>query len=79
MAFDASWHRRIKMKIAETLARAGLPLGPTTLRWILTHTLVPAPQPVKDAESTNRVITSKYPDHVWIADLTANQCSPRFC
>ena len=60
-----------KVKMAETLARAGLHLGPTTIGRILKETPVPAPQSASDAQSTNRVITSRYPNHVWIVDLTA--------
>ena len=59
-----------KVKIAQTLARAGLHLGPTTIGRMLKEKPVPAPQPAIEAESKNRVITSKYPNHVWIVDLT---------
>ncbi len=31
----------------------------------------PAPQPATEAQTADRVITSRYPNHVWIVDLTA--------
>jgi transposase len=60
-----------KMKIAQILARAGLHLGVTTVGRMLKE----QPQPVpagKDGDSTskNRVVTAKYPGHLWHADLT---------
>jgi transcriptional regulator with XRE-family HTH domain len=57
------------VKMAETLARAGLHLGKSTVGRILQER--PAPVPQKDAQrSTGRVVTSKYPNHVWLVDLT---------
>jgi transcriptional regulator with XRE-family HTH domain len=60
-----------KMKIAQILARAGLHLGVTTVGRMLKE----QPQPVpagKDGDSTskNRVVTAKYPGHLWHTDLT---------
>ena len=58
-----------KAKIAELLCRAGLHLGTTTVGRILRET--PRPVPPETAESTERVVTAKYPNHVWHVDLTA--------
>jgi putative transposase len=74
-----------KVKIAETLARAGLHLGVTTVGRILKE----KPQPTHDqaatveatdqtdtpasqpaARDTKRVVTAQYPNHVWHVDLT---------
>ncbi len=74
-----------KVKIAETLARAGLHLGVTTVGRILKE----KPQPTGDetasdettnqtdstasaetANDTTRVVAAKYPNHVWHVDLT---------
>ncbi len=57
-----------KVKIAQTLCRAGLHLGATTVGRILKETPKPKPQP---AAETGRVVTAKRPDHVWHVDLTA--------
>ena len=58
-----------KAKMAETLARAGLHLGKSTVGRILEEK--PATPPQKDAQmDTVRVVTSKYPNHVWLIDLT---------
>jgi transposase InsO family protein len=59
-----------KVKIAETLARAGLHLGTTTVcRIIKEKPLRPAPG--NDAETgKQRIVTAKYPNHVWHTDLT---------
>ena len=59
-----------KVKIAQTLARAGLHLGTTTVGRILKEKPVPPPQTTQQAESTPRVVTAKRPDHVWHVDLT---------
>ena len=59
-----------KKRIAQTLARAGLHLGTTTVgRMIKENTPW---QPKEDAEQTptTRVVTSKRPNHVWHVDLT---------
>jgi transcriptional regulator with XRE-family HTH domain len=56
-----------KVKIAETLCRAGLHLGVTTVGRILEE----EPQPVTgDAPPNTRVVTAKHPNHVWHVDLT---------
>ena len=57
-----------KVKIAETLCRAGLHLGVTTVGRILKED--PHDDPVEPASST-RVVTAKRPNHVWHVDLTA--------
>jgi len=58
-----------KVKMAQTLARAGLHMGKSTVGRILQEK--PAPPPQKDAQTrTGRVVTSKYPNHLWLVDLT---------
>ncbi len=57
-----------KLKIAETLCRAGLHLGITTIRRILKED--PRPDPGSAAPCTG-VSTAKRPNHVWHVDLTA--------
>ncbi len=57
-----------KVKIAETLCRAGLHLGVTTVGRILKEKPHPSPE---DAAPSTRVVTAKRPNHVWHADLTA--------
>jgi transposase InsO family protein len=61
-----------KVKITQTLARAGLHLGATTVRRMLTQPpgRRPAPQTPPSADKPQRVVTAKYPNHVWHADLT---------
>ena len=59
-----------KKKLAETLARAGLHLGTTTVGRILKEKPAPTPQAAKKAESAGRVVTAKRPNHVWHVDLT---------
>lgn len=59
-----------KVKIAQTLARAGLHLGATTVGRILKEKPVPKPEPAEEPEPTGRVVTAKYPDHVWHIDFT---------
>jgi hypothetical protein len=60
-----------KAKIAQTLARAGLHLGATTVSNLLKQK--PSHEPFasvsKPAEKT-RIVTAKYPNHVWHVDLT---------
>jgi transposase InsO family protein len=57
-----------KVKIAETLCRAGLHLGVTTVGRILKE----APQSDPgDAAPCSRVVTARCPNHVWHVDLTA--------
>ncbi len=57
-----------KAKIAETLCRAGLHLGTTTVGRILKES--PRPAPSQAFESTERVVTAKHANHVWHIDLT---------
>ena len=57
-----------KVKIAETLSRAGLHLGVTTVGPILKEHPHPGPD---DAVPSTRVVTAKRPNHVWHVDLTA--------
>ncbi len=64
-----------KVKIAETLCRAGLHLGTTTVGRILKED----PQPgLGDAAPSTRVVTAKRPNHVWHVDLTAVPTSVGF-
>jgi len=55
--------------LAQTLARAGLHLGRTTVGRILKEKPVPPPQTTKQAESSGHAVTAKRPDHVWHIDL----------
>jgi transposase InsO family protein len=57
-----------KVKIAETLCRAGLHLGVTAVGRILKEELQSGPG---DASPSTRVVTAKRPNHVWHVDLTA--------
>jgi transposase InsO family protein len=60
-----------KAKIAETLARAGLHLGTTTVGRIIHEKRRPT-LPTNDSKTTckHRVVTAKYSGHVWHVDLT---------
>ena len=60
-----------KMKIAQILARAGLHLGASTVGRILKEEPQPMP-PAQDGDtaSKHRVVTAKYPGHLWHTDLT---------
>jgi len=64
-----------KVKIAETLCRAGLHLGVTTVGRILKEE--PQSDP-GDAAPSTRVVTAKRPNHVWHVDLTAVSTSMGF-
>ena len=64
-----------KVKIAETLCRAGLHLGVTTVGRILKEE--PQSNPADEPPST-RVVTAKHPNHVWHVDLTAVPTSAGF-
>ena len=55
-----------KVKTAQILARAGLHLGPTTIRRMQRNTGWPEPQ----KEPTPRIVTARKPNHLWHADLT---------
>jgi transposase InsO family protein len=63
-----------KVKIARCLCRAGLPLSPTTVRRMLLRQVPPGPQPSPRRAATDttapRVVTARYPNHVWHCDLT---------
>jgi transposase InsO family protein len=60
-----------KVKIAQTLARAGLHLGSTTIGRVLKEEPHHEPS-TTDGETTSerRIVTAKYPGHVWHVDLT---------
>jgi len=64
-----------KVKIAETLCRAGLHLGVTTVGRILKED--PRPDP-GDAAPSTRIVAAKRPNHVWHVDLTAVPTSMGF-
>ena len=57
-----------KVKIAQTLARAGLHLGATTVGRILKET--PPPARATGNSRAGRVVTAREPNHVWHIDLT---------
>ena len=65
-----------KTQIAQTLARAGLHLGVSTVGRRLKAKPTPAPQPIPAAQPgpnekpAGRVVTAKRPDHVWHVELT---------
>jgi transposase InsO family protein len=68
-----------KAKIAETLARAGIHIGKTTVGRILKEKPEFAPEPSSsDDTSKSRRIVSKYANHTWHADLTAVPISGGF-
>ena len=65
-----------KVKIAQTLARAGLHLGASTVGRMLKATPgQPRPAEAPNEQATENeatpVVTAKRPDHVWHVDLTA--------
>ncbi len=61
-----------KVKVAQTLARAGLHLGSTTVGRMLKEKRRPFQPPAKETNepAQDRVVTAKYPNHVWHVDLT---------
>ncbi len=60
-----------KVKIAETLARAGFHLGVTSVRRILKESPVPPPQdPPATTEKKSKSVKSSKPNSAWLADLT---------
>ena len=62
-----------KVKIAQTLARAGLHLGSTTVGRMLREKPCRKPSPTgstTDTTADGRVVTAKYRNHVWHLDLT---------
>jgi len=57
-----------RVRIARILARAGLHLGPTTVRRMLRK---PRPHdPIPALEATSRLITARKPNDLWHVDLT---------
>ncbi len=65
-----------KAKIAETLARAGLHIGRSTVQRILNEKPTKEPRPDSSGKQTR--IVAKYPSHTWHADLTAVPISGGF-
>ena len=59
-----------KKKMAEILARAGLHLGATTIGRMLKEKPTTPPETTTECKAVGRVVTSKYPNHVWLVDLT---------
>lgn len=59
-----------KKKMAQTLARAGLHLGTTTVGRMLKEKPASGPEITEECKAVGRVVTSKYPNHVWLVDLT---------
>ena len=67
-----------KVKISQILARAGLHLGATTVGRILKEEPVHRPTEDQKKEGKNRVVISKYPNHLWQIDLTTVPIGPGF-
>lgn len=67
-----------KVTISQILARAGLHLGATTVGRILKEEPVHRPTEDQKKEGKNRVVTSKYPNHLWQIDLTTVPIGPGF-
>ncbi len=57
-----------RVRIARVLARAGLHLGPTTVRRMMRAPRPPKPRP--GLESVPRLITARKPNDLWHVDLT---------
>jgi len=57
-----------KVKLAQVLARAGLHLGPTTVRRMQRDTRWPEPRRV--LQPAPRFVTARKPNHLWHVDLT---------
>src|SRR3989442_3613949 len=57
-----------KVKIAQIFARAGLHLGPTTIRRMLRETRPPGPCP--SLQTTPRSVAARKPNDLWHVDLT---------
>jgi transposase InsO family protein len=64
-----------KVKIAQVLARAGLHLSATSIGRMLKEKPMP-PEPTAGPQSAHRVVTSKYPTHVWLVDFTIVPTAP---
>jgi transposase len=67
-----------KVKIADTLARAGIHIGKTTVERILKEKPAQPSGPTSDGTSKQCRIVSKYPSHTMHADLTAVPISGGF-
>ncbi len=65
-----------RVKIAQVLSRAGLHLGPTTVRRMIRDT--PRYKPLPTTKRSSRVVMAKRPDHVWHCDLTTVPTSGGF-
>ena len=65
-----------KVRIADTLCRAGLHLGATTVGRILKEERIP--DPGDDEDPPGRVVTARKPNHVWHVDLTVVPTSSGF-
>jgi putative transposase len=60
-----------RKRIANTLARAGLHLAPSTARRMIERKPpLPAPRPAPTRSDSPRTVTAANPDHVWNLDLT---------
>ncbi len=59
-----------KKRIAQLLARAGLRLSASTVGRVLKKTSAPPPPETPSEPESGRVVTAKYPHHVWHVDLT---------
>jgi putative transposase len=67
-----------KKKIADTLARAGIHIGTTTVGRILKEKTLNGPGDSPDREGRRSRIVAKRPNHEWHADLTAVPISGGF-
>ncbi len=67
-----------KVKISQTLARAGIHLGRSTVQRILREEPAEMPEPPSDASGGRCRIVAKYAGHTWHADLTAVPISGGF-
>jgi transposase InsO family protein len=65
-----------KARIADTLARAGLHLGATTIGRILKEERIP--DPGDDEDPPGHVVTAREPNHIWHVDLTVVPTSSGF-
>ncbi|MFC1491033.1 helix-turn-helix domain-containing protein [Nitrospinota bacterium] len=65
-----------KARIADTLCRAGLHLGATTVGRILKEEQSPSPE--GEAQPSDRVVVARHPNHVWHVDLTIVPTPARF-
>ncbi len=65
-----------KLRLAQTLCRAGLQLSATSVGRILKEQ--PSPEPVSKAKAGGQAVTAKRPNHVWHVDLTVVPTSAGF-